>query len=59
MDKEQATIMVVDDTPANLNLLQEMLQEKGYLVLTFPRGTMALQAAAKNHPAPTKKPTND
>ena len=52
MDKipEKATIMVVDDTPTNLKLLQEMLQEKSYLVLTFPRGAMALTAAADNPP---------
>jgi len=52
MDKtpEKATIMVVDDTPANLKLLQEMLQTQGYLVLAFPRGAMALAAAAKNPP---------
>ena len=52
MDKlqEKTTIMVVDDTPVNLKLLQEMLQSKGYLVLTFPRGAMALAAAAKNPP---------
>ncbi len=42
--------MVVDDTPANLKLLQEMLQGDGYRVLTFPRGAMALNAAAKNPP---------
>ena len=47
---ESTNIMVVDDTPANLKLLQEMLQAKGYLVLTFPRGASALKAAAKNPP---------
>jgi DNA-binding response OmpR family regulator len=52
MDKahETATVMVVDDTPANLKLLQEMLQAKGYRVLAFPGGKMALSAAAKNPP---------
>ncbi len=52
MDKEpeRATIMVVDDTPANLNLLQEMLQVKDYRVLAFPDGEMALSAAAKSRP---------
>ena len=47
---ESTNIMVVDDTPANLKLLQEMLRAKGYLVLTFLRGAMALKAAAKNPP---------
>ena len=47
---ESATIMVVDDTPANLKLLEEMLQSRGYRVVQFPRGAMALKAAAKNPP---------
>ena len=47
---ESTSIMVVDDTPANLKLLQEMLQAKGYLVLTFTRGASALKAVAKNPP---------
>ena len=50
MAPESTTIMVVDDTSANLKLLQEMLRTKGYLVLTFLRGAMALKAAAKNPP---------
>jgi len=45
-----ATIMVVDDTPANLKLLEEMLQGRGYRVVQFPRGAMALKAASKNPP---------
>jgi two-component system, sensor histidine kinase and response regulator len=47
---ESTSIMVVDDTSANLKLLQEMLRAKGYLVLTFLRGAMALKAAAKSPP---------
>jgi putative two-component system response regulator len=52
MDKAEAgaTIMVVDDTPANLTLLGEMLQEKAYRVRVFPDGLMALNAAAKCPP---------
>ena len=52
MDKlqETANIMVVDDTPANLNLLQKMLQDKGYRVLAFPDGKMALAAAVRHMP---------
>ena len=52
MDREQekATIMVVDDTPANLRLLQELLRAKGYRVLAFPEGQLALHAAAKSPP---------
>jgi two-component system sensor histidine kinase/response regulator len=50
MTLESATIMAVDDTPANLKLLQEMLQGAGYRVLAFPRGTLALKAARRNPP---------
>jgi putative two-component system response regulator len=46
----RATIMVVDDTPANLKLLEEMLQQQSYRVKQFPRGAMALKAAARNPP---------
>ncbi|MGE4345468.1 MAG: HD domain-containing phosphohydrolase [Geoalkalibacter sp.] len=45
-----ATIMVIDDTPANLKLLEQMLHGRGYRVMEFPRGDMALKAAAKNPP---------
>jgi signal transduction histidine kinase len=52
MDKTQAqaTIMVVDDTPANLNLLHEILHDNGYRALAFPSGQLALNAAARNPP---------
>ncbi|MCJ7524682.1 MAG: response regulator [Candidatus Aminicenantes bacterium] len=48
--QDNAAIMVVDDTPANLRLLQEMLQAKGHRVLAFANGKMALNAAAKSPP---------
>jgi signal transduction histidine kinase len=38
-------IIVVDDTPANLRLLTEMLKEKGYRVRPAPSGELALRAA--------------
>ncbi|MEI7633794.1 MAG: response regulator [bacterium] len=46
----RATIMVVDDTPANLALLDTMLRNQGYRVAAFPRGDLALNAAADNPP---------
>src|SRR5580700_232485 len=46
----QASIMVVDDQPANLKLMESMLKEQGYGVRSFPRGRMALAAAAQNPP---------
>jgi PAS domain S-box-containing protein len=47
---DTATIMIVDDTPENLKLLQELLGEQGYKVMAFPRGDRALQAAARQQP---------
>ena len=44
------TIMVVDDTPANLTILVELLGRRGYRVAAFPRGDMALKAAAFEAP---------
>lgn len=38
-------ILVVDDTPANLQLLSGMLKERGYKVRPVPNGQLALQAA--------------
>lgn len=39
------SILVVDDTPANLQLLTVMLKERGYKVRPAPSGAMALRAA--------------
>ena len=46
----KATVMVVDDTPANLDLLDRILRAEGYRVLAFPRGRLALEAAAETPP---------
>lgn len=43
-------IMIVDDNPANLKLLEQMLSREGHEVRSFPRGRLALAAAAKNPP---------
>jgi len=50
MNDGRVKIMVVDDTPDNLKLLQEMLGAKGYYVFASPDGKMALNAAATNPP---------
>jgi putative two-component system response regulator len=42
--------MIVDDTPANLSLLKEMLHVHEKDVFLFPSGAMALKAAEKNPP---------
>jgi len=44
------SIMIVDDTPDNLKLLEELLRERGYFVRAFPRGRLALAAAANEPP---------
>jgi DNA-binding response OmpR family regulator len=46
----QASIMVVDDQPANLKLMECMLKKQGYGVRSFPRGRMALAAAGQQAP---------
>jgi len=43
-------IMIVDDNPANLKLLEDMLRQHDYEVRAFPRGRLALAAAAQEPP---------
>jgi two-component system sensor histidine kinase/response regulator len=45
----QSDIMIVDDNPANLKLLERILTHEGYEVRSFPLGRLAL-TAAMNHP---------
>ncbi len=44
------SIMIVDDKPANLKLLEKMLSEKGYQVRPFPKSPMALSSALNDPP---------
>lgn len=48
--QKKPDIMVVDDTPANLQLLTEMLKERGYRVRPVPSGKLAIQAVQKEMP---------
>lgn len=43
-------ILIVDDTPANLRMLADMLLERGYKVRPVSGGKLALQAAIANPP---------
>lgn len=43
-------IMIVDDTPLNLMILEEILGRQGYRVSAFTRGDMALKAVTENSP---------
>ena len=44
------TILVVDDTRANLRLLVDLLMKEGYRVLPATNGAMGLAAAQNQHP---------
>lgn len=50
MEPHAPSILVVDDMPANLNLLCGMLKERGYRVRPVPSGDLALQAAWSDPP---------
>jgi sigma-B regulation protein RsbU (phosphoserine phosphatase) len=50
IDRSQANILIVDDKPANLQLLSKMLSEHGYRVRPVPNGAMALSAAQAEPP---------
>lgn len=45
-----ASILVVDDTPANLQVLAGMLKDRGYKVRPVPSGKLALLAAERDPP---------
>src|SRR6204780_788075 len=47
---EPASILVVDDTPANLQVLAGMLKDRGYKVRPVPSGKLALLAAQRDPP---------
>jgi phosphoserine phosphatase RsbU/P len=47
---QAASILVVDDTPANLQVLTGMLKDRGYKVRPVPSGKLALQAAERDPP---------
>jgi adenylate cyclase len=45
-----ATILVVDDIPANVRLLQAVLEPRGYEVVSAPDGLVALEVVASAKP---------
>ena len=49
-ERPQDNIMIVDDNPANLKLLEDMLLQHGYEVQSFPRGRLAMAAADREQP---------
>jgi two-component system, sensor histidine kinase and response regulator len=46
----QSDIMIVDDNPANLKLLEDMLLQEGHKIRSFPLGRLALEAVKKHSP---------
>jgi two-component system sensor histidine kinase/response regulator len=46
----QTDIVIVDDNPSNLKLLEDMLLQQGHEVRSFPSGRLALAAALKSPP---------
>lgn len=49
-DQRQPSILIVDDVPANLNLLTGILKQQGYKVRPAPDGSLALDAARHSPP---------
>ena len=47
---QAASILVVDDAPANLQVLAGMLKDRGYKARPVPSGKLALQAARRDRP---------
>ena len=48
--EQRASILIVDDTLANLRVLTQMLSEKGYRVRPAPNGELALASARASTP---------
>lgn len=48
--QQQANILIVDDTPANLQVLAGMLKDRGYKVRPVPSGKLALLATRRDPP---------
>ena len=45
-----ASILIVDDIPANLNLLSDALEPAGYNILAAPSGEVAVKIARRTLP---------
>jgi DNA-binding response OmpR family regulator len=49
-DTHRGDILIVDDTPANLQVLWAMLKEEGYKVRPVPNGRLAIRAVEQSPP---------
>jgi len=50
LDQEIPNIIIVDDVPANLKILGNILKFEGYKVRPVPNGIMALKVAEMEKP---------
>lgn len=50
LDTAGSRILIVDDTPQSLGLLEKMLREKGYHVFAMTNGEAAIKIAANSQP---------
>lgn len=50
VDLTNAEILIVDDIPANLNVLRQALEPEGYKIIAAPSGEVALQIARRTQP---------
>ncbi|NEP81912.1 MAG: response regulator [Okeania sp. SIO3C4] len=50
INSEHGNILVIDDTPANLQILISLLSKKGYTVRPMPSGKLALQGIHLDYP---------
>jgi len=50
IDFTNATVLIVDDVPANLNVLYNALESEGYKILAAPNGEVALKNAQRTIP---------
>ncbi len=48
--EEAASVLIVDDVPDNLNLINHLLSQEGYTVRVAPGGKLALRSIAANPP---------
>lgn len=48
--QEPQNVLIVDDTPANLDLLERILEDRGYVVRSMPSGPLALKSAVHRPP---------
>jgi signal transduction histidine kinase len=50
IDAKNAIILIVDDIPANLKVLGDILKGEGYKIRPVPNGSLALQVASREKP---------